>query len=342
MANNTLSSRGNLFDVLKFKRPDAKGAISVANTLIETLHFIQDMPSVPANGNTWHQGLRVQSLPSGSMVDIGGTWGASKTERTPFVECLATIRDSYESPLDVLKTEGPEISKALVADEKINHIEGNGQAWSNLLLNGPSTPTQNSIVGLMDRAPWATYDNEFCYNVGGTGNDLRSAWLIQPSITTVHLLHNPNHPTLGVEMEDKTGPNGIYKVDPDDPTKHNYWAVIEFMLQQGLCIRDQRAVKRLANIPCAITDYSGPDVITYAITASLKHNTLANRPWFMYCDGDLYAQLVNGTNQKLKVYTSNKNIYQTELPMIGSNIIIRRWDSLNHASGSGETVVASA
>ena len=336
MATKTLSSRANLYDVLKFKRPDAKGALAAANTMIEQNDLLRDLASVAANGGIFHQGLRVNSLPSGSLVEVGGTWGSTKTERTPYVEMLATIRDSWESPIDVLKTEGREISMALVEDEKVNHIEGNTQAWVNLLLKGPTTPAQNAVVGLMKRPPWNAIDSEFCYDVGGSGDDLRSAWLMMPSISTVHLLHNPNHPTLGVEMEDMGRSRAV---DQLDTTKHNWILTIEFLLQQGLNIRDQRAVKRLANIPCAITDYSGPEVIRFAITASLKHKTLANRPWFLYCDADLYAQLVNGTNDKLKVYTSDKNIYQTTLPMIGSNIIIRREDALNYASGSGEAEV---
>jgi hypothetical protein len=336
MATNTLSSRANLHDVLKLKAPNAKGALEVTNTLIEQNDLMQDLPSLPSNGGIFHQGVRVSTLPSGSLVNVGEYWAASKSERTPFVEALATVRDSWECPTDVLKTEGAEISQALVQDERANHIEGNGQAWCNLILEGPTTPTQNAIVGLMGRAPWNALDNEFCWGVGGTGTDLRSAWLICPGPSRVHLIHNPNHPTLGIEFEDK---GESRETDPNDSTKHRWILTHEYMIQQGICIRDQRSVKRLANIQCAASDYTGADAVQYAIRAIHKHNINANKPWFMYCDADLYTQLVLATNDKLKVYTSDKNIYQTELPMIGPNIVIRRLDALNHASASGETVV---
>jgi hypothetical protein len=306
MATNTLGARGNLFDVVKLRAPNAKG-------------------------------IRTSSLPSGSLVNVGEYWAASKGERTPFVEALATMKDSWECPTDVLKTEGKEISQALVREERKDHIEGNGQAWCNLILQGPSTPTQNAIVGLMGRAPWNAVDSEFCWDVGGTGTDLRSAWLICPGPTRVHLIHNPNHPTAGIEFEDK---GESREVDPNDSTKHRWILTHEYMIQQGLCIRDQRSVKRIANVQCAASDYSGADAINEAIKASLKHNINANKPWFLYCDADLYTQLVLATNDKLKVYTSDRNIYQTALPMIGPNIVIRRMDALNHASGSGETVVS--
>jgi len=340
MSTLHLGSRANLYDVLKFKAPGAKGALEVANTLVEQNDLMKDLQSLPSNGGLFHQGLRVSTLPSGSLVNVGGTWGSSKSERTTFLEALATIRDSWECPVDVLQTEGKEVSQALVRDERANHIEGNGQAWCNLIIQGPTTPQANAIVGLMGRAPWNALDAEFCWDVGGTGSDLRSAWLVCPGPSRVHLIHNPNHPTMGIEFEDKTPPGGLYKVDPDDSTKHNYWLVHEYMIQQGICIRDQRSLKRIANIPCAATDYAGPDIISKARRAVLKHNINANRPWFLYCDADVYTQLVEAADAKLKVYTSDANLYHMALPMITPNIIIRRLDALNHASGAGETVVS--
>lgn len=334
MATHLLEGRGNLFDVQKLKAPD-NSAVQVTNTLIETNDLIKDLPALPSNGGLFHQGARVSSLPSGTLVDVGGTWGASKSERTPFVEALATIRSRYQTPKDVLQTEGKEISQMLISEEKKDHIEGMGQSWVNLIMHGSATPQQNSIVGLYNRPPWNAVDSEFTYDVGGSGNDLRSAWLIQPGPTTVHLIYNPNHPTLGVEMDDKgevfvpvTISNGVV-------TAARWDIVIEFMLQEGICIRDQRAVKRIANVPCGPTDSPGADLINNVIRASLKHNVNASKAWFLYCDADLYTQLVLGANDKLKVFMSDKNIYQTVLPMIGPNVIIRRLDALNYAVGAG-------
>lgn len=341
MATLTTTGRTNLFDVMKLKAPDG-GVVDITNTLTEVSDILADLDALPSNGGLFHTGTRVASLPSGSLVNVGGTWGASKSERTPFVEALATIRDRWRSPKDVLQTEGADVSQALVADEDRNHLEGNTQAWGNLILEGNAANAiaQNAITGLMYRAPWNAIDSEFCFDVGGTGNDLRSAWLIQPGITTVHLIYNPNHPTLGVELEDK---GEVFVLDPTAASldvAEGRWEIIhEYMLQAGICIRDQRAVKRIANVQCGPTDSPGADLINNVIRASLKHNLSSNKTWMLYCDADLYTQLVLGANDKLKVYRSDANIYQTVLPMIGPNVIIRRWDALNKAVSSGETEV---
>ncbi len=343
MATNTLANRANLYDVQKLKAPNG-GAVEITNTLIERNDLLFDLPALPSNGGLFHQGARTSALPTASLTNIGGTWGSSKSERTPFVEALATIRSRFQSPKDVLQSEGPEVSQMLVNEEKNDHLESIGQSWSNLIISGPDDqdPTQNSIVGLAARAPYTTIDSEFTYDTGGTGNDLRSAWLMQLGPSTVHLVYNPNHPTLGVEMIDKgevfVQAFGSVPAPTDLNAAEGRWdIIIEFMLQQGIVIRDQRAVKRIANIPAGATTTPTAELINNVIRASMKHSVNLQKTWFLYCDADVHTQLVLGANDKLKVFMSDKNIYQTVLPMIGENVIIRRLDSLNHAVSSGET-----
>lgn len=336
MATLSVVTRGNIFDVQKFKNPSNGAILDVTNTLVEKNDILKDLPTVPANGGLTHSGLRTDALPSGSLVDVGGTWGLSKATRSPFTEAMATIRSTYQAPKDTFTTESPAAAQALLKAEKDDHLEGMSQSWMNLLLTGPTTPTQNAIVGLMGRAPYTSIDNKYTFSVGGTGNDLRSCWLMAPDVNTVHLIYNPAHPTLGVEMEDK---GETYIVDPDDSTKHRWDIVIEFMIQQGICIRNQKAVKRICNVPCGASDTPTADLVNKVIDASLICS-VKGKQWFLYCDERLYAQLVKTVNNKLFVYMSADNIYHTELPMIGKNIILRECDALNHEIGSGESVLS--
>lgn len=339
MATNDLSSRENLYDVTKRKAPNG-GTLDATNTLIETNDIIKDTPTLPANGGLFHEGMRVTSLPSGSLVDIGGVWGPSKGTEEKFVEQLATIKSQFDAEIETLRTEGPEVSAKLVTDRRGQHIESLGQAWTNLWLNGPTTPTQSAIRGLLNRKPWNAVDNKYVFSVGGTGLNLRSALLVYPSPTTFHFLYNPNHPTLGVQEEESEKVWIPYvSATSASPTLGNWHRKIDFTLQQGYCVRDQRAFKRICNIDCGPSATVSADLINSIIKASTV-NAVKNVQYFLYCDEWLYAYLVIGANNLLKVYMSDKNIYQTELPMIGTNIIIRRMDALNHDIGSGETLVA--
>lgn len=357
MSTLTLATFGNIFDVLKFKSPNGTPIDSVVNTLAERDDFTRLMPAYPANNGLTHHGLRTVSLPTGYKVAIGGSWKGSKSQREAFVETLCTIRSTYQAPKDTFTTERPEVGMRLLSAEKTDHVMALNQSIMNLMISGETDPTLDGIVGLMKRTAYATYDNKFCFSAGGSGSDLRSCWLIKPGINTVHTLYNPNHPTLGVEMDDK----GEVKVTNDDDStipagEHRWDVMIEFMLQKGLCIRDQRAVKRIANVACGVSDYPGADLINTVIEASIinapTNGTLemsANgnvtevaSPWLLFCDERLYAKLVVAANDKLMVYTSDANIYKTKLPMIGSNIIVCRMDALNHDIGSGESSVSAA
>ena len=138
--------------------------------------------------------------------------------------------------------------------------------------------------------------------------------------------------------------------------EHRWDIRIEFALQKGILIRDQRALKRIVNVPCGPTDIPGADLINQIIEASIINaptggtiqveaegrKTDTPAPWLLMCDERLYAKLVIEANNKLMVFQSPENIYRTKLPMIGDNIIIARWDALNRDLGDGEAVVAAA
>lgn len=357
MATKAITSYGNLFDVLKMKLPNGSPIDSVVQSLAERDDFTRLVPALPANNGLTHHGLRTVSLPTGYLVAVGGSWKASKSEREPFVETLCTIRSTYQAPKDTFTTEARDVGEALLRAEKSDHIMMMNQQVTNLIMGGvdssPTAATQLGIVGLRNRAPWTSLDYKFCFSAGGTGSDLRSCWLMKPGVNTVHSLYNPNHPTLGIEQDDKGEQleDGLGTSNDE----HRWNIMIEFMIQKGLCVRDQRAVKRIANVPCGVSDSPGEDLINAIIEASIVNaptqgtmqmnynGNLAEvpSPWLLFCDERLYAKLVIASNSKLMVYQSDNNIYRTTLPMIGPDIIVCRMDALNHAIGSGETALTA-
>lgn len=362
MATLAASTIGNIFDVLKFKLPNGSAVDSVVNALAERDDFTRFLPVLPANNGLTHHALRQITLPTGYLVDIGGSWKTSKSEREPVTEALMTIKSTYQAPIDTFTNEAPEVGRMLLKAEKFDHVMMLNQVVSNMMLNGNSTTSgqvitrnlnQSGIVGLAERDPYLTYDNKFTFNVGGTGTDLRSAWLMKPGVDTLHGLYNPNHPTLGIEQQDM-GKQLIQNLGTSND-EHRWDILIEFAVTKGIFVRDQRAVKRVANVPCGVTDNPGADLISQIINASIINAptggtmqvqaegriTDTPAPWLLFCDERLYAKLVILSNDKLVVYTDN-NIYRTVLPMIGTNIIIMRWDALNRNLGDGEAPVLAA
>ena len=112
------------------------------------------------------------------------------------------------------------------------------------------------------------------------------------------------------------------------------------MLQQGFVIRDQRAVKRLANIPAGPTTSPSNVLIDNVIRAVNKHSVNMGKMWFLYCDADVFTQLALAANDvAFRVRDTDQNIFKTNLTMIGPNVVVRRLDALNHALDDGETVL---
>ena len=354
MAVQNTVKNGNILDVLKFKAPDGSAIDRMVNTMTEIDHFRMDMPALPANAGLTHHFLRRVQLPTGYIVDVGGSWRESKSQYEPVIEGLTTIRSTYTAPTDTYEQESEAVGRAQLQADLDGHTMMMNQTVTKLMLSGSVTPNMSAILGLMEREPYLKYDNSFTWNVGGSGSDLRSAWLMKPGVDTVHTLYNPNHPTLGIEQREMP----INKVTGlgTGTDEHRWDMNVEFRVITGLSIRDQTAVKRLCNIPVGLTDYPGDDVINLAIEAAIVNATklpgvgqqLGNaepdilNTWMLYCDERLYAKLVRAQNDKTFVYSSAENIYRTQLPMIGPNIIIRRMDALNHEIGSGETAVTAA
>ena len=351
MATNDLKTVGNILDVLKFKAPDGSAVDRPVNTLVEIDHFSKDMPALPANAGLMHTGLRTITLPTGYLVDVGGFWLDSKAEFEPYVDGLCTIRSSYNAPLDTYEQESEAIGRAQLQAQLDSHMAALNQSVTNITLKGATTPNQSAIIGLEQREPYKTYDNAFTFSAGGTTN-LRSCWLMKPGIETVSTLYNPNHTTLGIEQMEMP----ITKAMGLTNNKAHRWEMnVEFRIIKGLTIRDQTAVKRVCNIPVGPTDYPGEEVVRLLIDASIINATKLPgtgqalgtaepdilNTWMAYCDERLYSKLVQAGNDKTFVYKSAENIYRTELPMIGPNIIVRRMDALNYALGSGETEVAA-
>ena len=361
MATRTTATIGNIFDLLKLKLPDGSPLTSIVNALAERDDFQRFTPTIAANDGTSHRGVRTVTLPTGYLVDVGGSWKASKSQREPFVEGMATIRSTYQAPVDTFQVERPETGKALLRAEKLDHVMTLNQQLSNLMLNGSSTTSaqvltagtsQSAIVGIAERDPYLTVDNKFTFSVGGTGTNLRSCWLMKPGIDTLHMIHNGNHPSLGISQEDM----GRQLIDGlgTSSDEHRWDILIEFALQRGIFVRDQRALKRIANVPSGPSDTPGADLINTIIRASIINaptggvmqveangrKTDTPAPWLLMCDEWLFSHLVVEANNKLMVFRSPENIYQTDLPMIGPNIIIARWDALNRDLGDGEATVS--
>ena len=127
MATLNTVTTGNIFDVLKMKLPNGSAVDSVVNALAERDDFSRFVPAFPANNGLSHHGVRTVTLPTGYIVDVGGSWKPSKSVHEPFVEGLMTTRSSYEAPRDTFTQEKKEVGQKLLQANRTAHAMGLNQ-----------------------------------------------------------------------------------------------------------------------------------------------------------------------------------------------------------------------
>lgn len=356
MAANDTTVLGNFSDVVKFQLKDGSAITRIAATLAEKDDFIFYTPSIAANAGLTHHELIQTSLPTGYLVDIGGSHKESKGEFTPITESLCTIRSSYSVPRDVMRNCSKQVGMSRLNAEKAGHMMAITQGMTNIMLNGPTTPNQSGIVGILQRPPYTTYDYKFTWSAGGTGDDKRNALLIKPGIDTVFRLHNKFHPTMGVESEEMpmTKETGL----GTNSDEHRWMLNYEFELQGGLCIYDQRAFKLICNIDAGPTDFPGEDLVRCIFNAASinrpKGGTLqrynqsgqvveeTDSPWILFVDDRTKSKLRDSINNKILVSQSTQNVFKRKVWML-DDIIIADMDALGYQTvGSGASAISAA
>jgi hypothetical protein len=333
MAELEYGNRDNLFNMAKAHGKDGS-LLDMSINLAEKNDLIRDLPSYPANGGRTHTGVRWSSLPTGTIISVGGGWSASFGDLQPYTANTCIMKSRYQAPVDALKQE--ENPAEYRRAQEAAHEEGMSQSAAMTIMYGNDAADPEKIDGLSNIGPWNDLsETDYVYDMGGSSN-FRSCWLVAPGLINCHLIHPKGDDNVGLSHEDK-GEVFVNASDTDSGASGKRWDVItEFEWIFGIVVRDQRSVKRICNIDSSLSEIS-TDLIKKIIQARHRHNVTAPMGWFLYCDPLIYTQLVILAGEKANVRYSVDNPYRVELPMIG-DIMVRRMDALDD-DGTYETQV---
>ena len=161
---------------------------------------------------------------------------------------------------------------------------------------------------------------------------------------------------MGVEDQEK----GEFPVTglgtSSDEPRWDLW--VEFLMQGGCHIADQRACKLICNIDAGPTDDPGEDLIDAIFDAAsinahqggnlLRYNSSGQvveeipTPWIFFCDERTHSKLRRPINNKRLVALSNENVYKRTVLML-DDILIARMDALGYSTvGIGADAVSAA
>lgn len=248
MATIDLSSVYTLLDIAKTH--NNKVELDVAKVLHKKNGVLRFTSWEEANQLTSHIFSKEVGLPSGNERAIGEGSVGEKPQNAQGVESLSYIESRSEIDIIMARIKGGQFPGWRYKRD-MQHSEGLGQSMANKMFYGTGLP--GKIHGLASR-----YNSLALDNVSSAGGVIASAntsiWVVQPGDMTFSLLYGmgarPSDPNGEysegfINMQDM----GIEFVVTNTTTGaglHKFITLFDIMF--GLCVYDDRAVQRLANI----------------------------------------------------------------------------------------------
>jgi hypothetical protein len=238
MSTLTIASQLTLVELAK--RTFNGDILNVAEVMTKRNDILKEMLWIAANGDNNHVFTKRVSLPGGNWRDFneGVDLEASQTEQGE--EPIKLLNSFSEIDVEYLKR-FPDRQKARRSEDAA-FIEGLGQTLASAFFYGNNVVNRKSILGLSNRSAWNDNDNDNCITAGGSGDDVTSLWIIQWGEDAVHMVY-PKNAQIGLEVKY----HGEYVTSPASGKKLTVDGV-EFVINAGIVIHDDRCVQRICNI----------------------------------------------------------------------------------------------
>ena len=254
------SAMPTLLDVAR--RTDPNGAIAdVAEILQQYNELLDDIPWQEGNLPTGHQVTVRTNKPTPTFRLLNKGVVPNKSTTGQIVESCAILEDRNHIDVNVADLNGNTAAYRLSEDRAI--IQAMSDTLAYALIYGDVSANPEQFNGLNSRyfgitagvCP-TTYANVI--DAGGTGADNTSIWLIVWGPQTVFGIY-PKGSKAGLRQEDR----GIQDILMDSTTGAYMRAYVSwYQWMCGLCIRDWRAVVRIANIDVSNLNTAGDAVDT--------------------------------------------------------------------------------
>jgi len=242
------ANRMTLIDLAKRSKDGA--ILAIAEVMNKVNSIMDDAVWVRSNGDTQHITAKRLSLPTGSWRKINSGVTLEKSSTQQIVEGIGML-EAY-SQVDIALIDVASDKAAFRLTEDLAFVEGMSQTMASTIIYGSTSGAPEKFNGFSTRLANLTTIGVSaianCHNYGGTGSTLNSIFVVQWGPTTVHMIYPKNSSTVGFSMSD----DGIQTVY--DPSGNPYKVYqTHFKQNAGLCVRDERCIQRVANVPATAT-----------------------------------------------------------------------------------------
>lgn len=312
------------------KRIDPDGQIresAFADLLFEENEILEDMLLKEGNLPTGHQGTIITGYPSSTWRKFNYGVAQSKGQTVQVTDTCGMLEQYGEVDEDLAALNGN--TNEFMLSENRMHISSINKDLATALFYSDTDADPEKILGFAPRyydvLSSTNYGTNNVINMGGTGSDLASMWLICWGENTIHGIF-PKGSKAGLRVdnlgiETKTLADGsMLRVH----RMHYQWKI-------GLHVKNWKYAVRIANIESAISatgsTTNGLAAANLMLWAKNKIPNLKGvRPVF-YCNGDIKTQFdILAMNKTNCFYTKDDPFGQPVTYFFG--IPIKRCDAL--------------
>jgi hypothetical protein len=228
------------------KRSKDGSILAIAEVMNKVNTIMDDAVWVRSNGETQHITAKRLSLPTGSWRKINAGVSLEKSTTQQIVEGIGML-EAY-SQVDIALVDVAPDKASFRLSEDLAFVEGMSQTLAYTIVYGSTAGAPEKFDGFATRfAHLTTLGTSAVHNVhnyGGTGSVLNSIFVVQWGATTVHMIYPKNSASVGFAMSD----DGVQTVYDASGYPYKVYQT-HFKQNAGMCVRDDRCVQRVCNIP---------------------------------------------------------------------------------------------
>ncbi|MCP3941044.1 MAG: hypothetical protein GY710_06130 [Desulfobacteraceae bacterium] len=238
----TVSASGMTLNELS-NRIDPKGNLStIAEVLEENNEILVDPVFMPSNDTYSNTITRRATMPTGTWRGVNQGVDRETSTTITVNEKIGLLQTRSANDVELINA-APNREQARW-DEAKPFIEGLGQNFAETMIYGNASATPLEFTGL---APRMGSLGTYVLGNGGTGSDCSSIYVVMWDSNKAFMCYPKSGVgNLGIQHEDK-GQQTVLDADSKE-----YEAFVDiFTMRGGLCVKDDRAIGRVANIESA-------------------------------------------------------------------------------------------
>ena len=287
------------------KRSNNDRLVEIAELMNEKNEMLDDLQFIEASNVTTHRTTQRTGLARGDWRMYNQGVGNAVTSTRQIDEDVATLAIYSEVDRQLAQQSGN--PSAFRQQEDTGITEGLSQQMAETMIYGDRKTNPAMFTGLAARRP--EWSHPQVYDVGGTGSDLTSIYLVQHGTRKFHGIYPKGNPRVGIDVRD----HGEQTATDENGMKLQVYRT-EFMWSVGIVERDPEAIVRLVNVPTDVgTDYDQMKKWEYALIEALNHMPDRGRGAVIYGNKDILTQADIKAMDKGNVQYSSTEIFGREV-----------------------------